>query len=49
MEEIGDFAGEDPAAGALFQAAARFYERIAADVAADGTEIAALTAFCHAK
>ncbi len=47
MEEISDFAGEDPAAGALFKAAAQFYERIAADLDGDGHETAALTAFCR--
>jgi 3-hydroxyisobutyrate dehydrogenase-like beta-hydroxyacid dehydrogenase len=47
MEEIADFAGEDAAAGALFAAAARFYERIAADVDGEGRETAALTAFCR--
>jgi 3-hydroxyisobutyrate dehydrogenase-like beta-hydroxyacid dehydrogenase len=46
MEEISAFAGADPAAGALFKAAAQFYERIAADVDGDGHETAALTAFC---
>jgi len=47
MEEIAAFAGEDPSAGALFTAAAQFYERIAADVAGEGRETAALTAFCR--
>src|SRR5271165_979942 len=47
MEEISGFAADDPAAAALFAAAARFYERIAADVAAEGRETAALTAFCR--
>jgi L-threonate 2-dehydrogenase len=47
MEEISTFTGEDKAAGALFAAAARFYERIAADVDGDGKETAALTAFCQ--
>ncbi len=46
MEEISTFTSEDKAAGALFAAAARFYERIAADFEGDGTETAALTAFC---
>jgi 3-hydroxyisobutyrate dehydrogenase-like beta-hydroxyacid dehydrogenase len=46
MEEISDFAGEDKAAGALFAAAAQFYERMAADVDGEGRETAALTAFC---
>ena len=47
MEEISGFAADDPAAAALFAAAARFYERIAADVEAEGRETAALTAFCR--
>jgi putative dehydrogenase len=46
MEEISTFTGEDKAAGALFTAAAQFYERIAADFESDGTETTALTAFC---
>jgi len=46
MEEISAFAGEDPAAGAFFAAAAQFYERMAADVDGEGRETAALTAFC---
>jgi hypothetical protein len=47
MEEISAFTGEDKAAGALFAAAAQFYERIAADAAGEGRETAALTAFCR--
>jgi 3-hydroxyisobutyrate dehydrogenase-like beta-hydroxyacid dehydrogenase len=47
MEEISDFTGEDEAAGAQFAAAARFYERIAADVEGAGTETGTLTAFCQ--
>jgi 3-hydroxyisobutyrate dehydrogenase-like beta-hydroxyacid dehydrogenase len=47
MEEIAAFAGEDRAAGATFDAFARLYERIAADVDGEGRETAALTAFCH--
>ncbi len=47
MEEIAAFTGEDEAAGALFAAAARFYQRIAADVEGDGRETAALTDFCR--
>ena len=46
MEEIASFTGKDEAAGAVFAAFARFYERIAADVEGEGTETAALTAFC---
>ncbi len=47
MEEISAFAGEDPAAGAAFEAFARFYERIAADVEGEGREVGALTEFCR--
>ena len=47
MEEISAFAGEDPAAGAVFEAFARFYERMAADADGEGREIAALTEFCR--
>jgi 3-hydroxyisobutyrate dehydrogenase-like beta-hydroxyacid dehydrogenase len=46
MEEIAAFASEDPAAGQVFEAAARFYERIAATVEGNGEEVAALSAFC---
>ena len=46
MEEIAGFVGADPAAGALFQAAARFYAEIAADHADAGTETGRLSAFC---
>ncbi|MGH7043934.1 MAG: DUF1932 domain-containing protein [Acetobacteraceae bacterium] len=45
MEEIAAFTGADPAAGALFTAAARLYERIAADQAGNGAETAALLRF----
>jgi hypothetical protein len=47
MEEISAFAGEDAAAGVAFEAFARLYERIAADVDGEGRETAALTAFCR--
>jgi putative dehydrogenase len=47
MDEISDFAGEDASAAALFTAAAKFYERIAADVEGEGRETAALTEFCR--
>lgn len=46
MEEISAFVGEDPAARAFYQAAARFYERIAADYEGPNKETAALDAFC---
>jgi L-threonate 2-dehydrogenase len=46
MEEIAGFVAEDQAARALFEAAARFYEAIAADHEDAGTETARLSAFC---
>lgn len=46
MEEISSFVGEDPAAREFYLAAARFYERIAADHAGSGQETAAMDAFC---
>lgn len=45
MREIAGFLAEDPAAAAMFEGAARFYERIAADAAGDRQEIARLEAF----
>jgi L-threonate 2-dehydrogenase len=45
MQEIAGFVGDDPAAGALYQGAARFYERIAQDFAGNGEAVAALDAF----
>ncbi len=47
MQEIAGFTGEDVAAGQLFDAAARFYARIAEDHAADHHETDALAAFCR--
>jgi putative dehydrogenase len=47
MEEIAGFTGEDVAARQLFDAAARFYERIAEDYAGDHRETDALAAFCR--
>jgi putative dehydrogenase len=49
MEEISGFVGEDPAAAQFFQAAARLYERIAADFDGQRAECAALDAFCEPK
>jgi putative dehydrogenase len=46
MEEIAQFVGEDPAARQFFEAAAKLYQRIAADHAGDRNENAALDAFC---
>ena len=49
MEEISGFVGDAPAAAQFFQAAARLYERIAADYDAKRAECAALDAFCEPK
>ncbi len=46
MEEIAEFVGEDPAARQFFEAAARLYERIAADFESSRNECGALDAFC---
>ena len=46
MEEISTFVGEDPASAQFYAAAARFYERIAADLEGAQTETNALNAFC---
>lgn len=48
MEEIAAFVGDDPAARQYFEAAARLYERIAADYDGANQETAALDAFCKA-
>ena len=45
MEEISAFVGDDPAGAAFYQAAARLYERIAADLAGGRSETDALEAF----
>ncbi len=47
MEEIATFVGDDPAARDFYLAAARFYERIAADFDGPNTETAAMDAFCE--
>lgn len=47
MEEIAEFVGEDPAARQFYLAAARLYERIAADYAGAKHEIESLDAFCR--
>ena len=49
MEEIATFVQEDPAGAAFYQAAARLYQRIAADLEADEAETRALEAFCAIK
>lgn len=49
MEEIAAFTGEDPAAREFFQAAARLYERIAADFVGEQRETSALDTFCRPK
>ncbi|MDR3536451.1 MAG: DUF1932 domain-containing protein [Acetobacteraceae bacterium] len=46
MEEIAAFVGEDAAARDFYMAAARFYERIAADFDGPNEETAAMDAFC---
>jgi 3-hydroxyisobutyrate dehydrogenase-like beta-hydroxyacid dehydrogenase len=49
MEEISAFVGEDPAGAQFHQAAARLYERIAADFEGPNKETAMLDAFCAKK
>src|SRR6185312_5314884 len=49
MEEIAQFVGEDPAGRQFYLAAARLYERIAADFAGPKQETATLDAFCAKK
>lgn len=49
MEEIAAFVGADPAGAQFYQAAARLYERIAADYDGDRAECAMLDAFCAPK
>lgn len=49
MEEISAFVGEDPAGAQFYQAAARLYERIAADFEGPNKETAMLDAFCAKK
>ncbi len=49
MEEISAFVGEDPAGAQFYQAAARLYERIAADFDGPNKETAMLDAFCAKK
>lgn len=46
MEEISAFVGADPAGAQFYQAAARLYERIAADHDGGKTECAMLDTFC---
>src|SRR5580692_2563693 len=45
MHEIAGFVGDDPAAHELYEGAAHFYERIAADFDGDRNDVSALTAF----
>ena len=49
MEEISTFVGEDPAGAQFYHAAARLYERIAADFDGPNKETAMLDAFCAKK
>jgi L-threonate 2-dehydrogenase len=45
MHEIAGFVGDDPAAKELYEGAAHFYERIAADFDGDKNDVTALTEF----
>src|SRR5579862_6385906 len=45
MHEIASFVGDDPAARDLYEGAAHFYERIAADFENDKKDVTALSAF----
>ncbi len=45
MREIAGFVGDDPAAGALYEGAARFFEQMAEDFAGDRKAAAALERF----
>lgn len=45
MEQISEFTAADPAAGSLYSAAARFYERMAADLESGGVETSAFAEF----
>ncbi len=45
MQEIAGFVGDDPAARALYEGAAHFYQRIADDFSGGQQDVAALTAF----
>ena len=45
MQEIAEFAGDDPAAKDIFAGAARLFEHVARDVKGDGPEAAALARF----
>jgi 3-hydroxyisobutyrate dehydrogenase-like beta-hydroxyacid dehydrogenase len=49
MQEIAGFVAEDPAAAEIYEGAAHFYERIAADFAADRKDVAALALFQDRK
>jgi len=45
MQEIAEFAGDDPASKALFEAVSRLFDDIARDVAARGEKTSALAGF----
>jgi 3-hydroxyisobutyrate dehydrogenase-like beta-hydroxyacid dehydrogenase len=49
MREIAEFVGDDPAASAMYEAIAKFYERLAADEAGDRREVSTLDAFLALK
>jgi len=48
MEQIADFAGDESEGAAIYQGAARLYERIAAEFEGDqpSKRLSALTTFC---
>jgi hypothetical protein len=49
MEEIAGYLASDPASAQVYRAFAQFYERIAADMKGDKTDVAALRAFTALK
>jgi len=51
MEQIADFAGEESVGAAIYQGAARLYERIAAEFEGDqpSERLSALTSFCNKR
>jgi putative dehydrogenase len=51
MEQIADFASEENRGAAIYQGAARLYERIAAELESDppSERLSALTSFCKSR
>jgi 3-hydroxyisobutyrate dehydrogenase-like beta-hydroxyacid dehydrogenase len=49
MREIAAFLGEDKAAAMIFEGAAQLYDRLATDIANEGTERGILDGFFHSK